>query len=69
MHHQSPRPRYARWHRWVRIPAVEDHLRLGWMPETTFLGTTHGQYSVHLTWPCETCYPRLPVAESERPAP
>lgn len=48
-------------HKLVRIPKVEDHLKLGWMPMPTFEGTHHGDWSVHLIWIQCGCKMVVPV--------
>ena len=53
----------AKIHRWVRLCHADDYVRLGWVPQTTFAGTMHGLYSVHMSWLCETCPPVIPLAE------
>lgn len=35
-------------HRWVRHDAADDYCRLGWVPQATLDGTTHGHWSVHV---------------------
>lgn len=49
-------------HRWVRHHAAEDYLRLGWVPQATLDGTTHGHWSVHVVWICPACVPVEPHA-------
>jgi hypothetical protein len=47
------------WHRFVPSPAVEDYLRLGWLPHPgTLLGTNHGEYGrLHMEWRCACAMP------------
>jgi hypothetical protein len=40
------------WHRYVRYHAVENYLRMGWMPHATLADTYHGQFAVHMEWRC-----------------
>ncbi len=49
-------------HRWVRHHLAEDYCRLGWIPQCTLEGTTHGYWSVHMCWICE-CPPVEPKRE------
>jgi hypothetical protein len=49
-------------HRWVRHQTAEDYLKLGWVPQCTLEGTTHGLWSVHMVWICDVCQPREPKA-------
>jgi hypothetical protein len=48
----------AALHKFVRIEAVPDHLRVGWMATQALRGTYHGQYSVHMIWLC-ACRPPM----------
>ena len=51
------------FHRWVRIPYVEDYLRLGWVVLPTLAGTGHGLWAVHMVWGCQCgCVMREPVS-------
>jgi hypothetical protein len=45
------------YHRWVRIPEVENHLRMGWFPLRSLEGTRHGDWSVHMKWLCDCPVP------------
>jgi hypothetical protein len=47
-------------HRWVRTSVADDYLRLGWVPQATLDGTSHGYWSVHMVWICQTCSPVEP---------
>jgi hypothetical protein len=42
-----------RLHRWVRHADVPLYLALGWLPLPSLVGTIHGEFSVHMAWPCE----------------
>ena len=42
----------AKWHKFARLHAVEDHLRLGWAVTQALRGTYHGQFAVHMVWLC-----------------
>lgn len=48
-------------HRWVRTALADDYLKLGWVPQATLDGTTHGYWSVHFVWICPTCKPIEPT--------
>lgn len=52
------------FHRWVRLHAAEDYLRLGWVAQNTLDGTTHGLWSVHVVWICQDCPPVEPKREA-----
>ena len=52
------------WHRWIRLHEREAFEELGWVALDSLEGTTHGNWSVHMTWPHEG-EPKEPPKASE----
>ena len=44
---------------YVRIPDIDDHLKMGWLYLTDLLGTPHGEWSVLMEWKCPCPIPQL----------
>ena len=43
---------------------TQAYLKLGWVPQATLEGTSHGYWSVHFVWICPECQPVEPQREA-----